>query len=309
MATSKDVINILKSWIGKKESDGSFKTILDIYNSHKPLARSYKVKTTDEWCAATVSAAFIKAKAVDAIGGTECSVQRFIDIFKKKGIWIEDGRVKPKAGDIICYNWDDSVQPNDGWADHIGLVESVSSSKIIVIEGNGPGGAVFRRTIPIGWGYIRGYARPKYTEVKPASKPKFWYQAFFNGKWGKNISSGAVGRSTFCIRAFRINATNKDGSPYVKTRVKYLNGGWSDYKLDRGIGSDGKDFSGDKNQMIEYIQMELKNCPGWEIEYRAKLKNGKVLPWVRGANNYSTDGYAGLKGYAIRRIWVRAVRV
>lgn len=160
--TADDIIKIMKSWIGLSRAKGTHKPIIDTYNAHKPLARNYKVSYTDEYCATTVSAAFIKANAVNLIGGTECSVERFInDVFKPNGIWIEDGTITPKKGYIICYNWNDSTQPNDGWADHIGVVESVSGNKITVIEGN-MNGNVGRRTINVGWGNIRGYASPKY---------------------------------------------------------------------------------------------------------------------------------------------------
>ncbi len=53
------------------------------------------------------------------------------------------------------------MQPNDAYSDHIGVVESVKNGTITVIEGN-YGGEVKRRSIPVGWGYIRGYAIPKY---------------------------------------------------------------------------------------------------------------------------------------------------
>lgn len=160
-----DVVNVMRGWIGADK-----RKIIDIYNSHKPLAQGYKVKYTDSWCDATVSACFIKLNAVDLIGGTECGVERHIQLFKAKGIWQEDGNVTPTAGAIICYNWDDSTQPNDGFADHIGIVEEVNGSQITVIEGN-YNEAVRRRTIPVGWGYIRGYAFPKYSgsEAKPTT--------------------------------------------------------------------------------------------------------------------------------------------
>ena len=54
------IINQAKLWLNKNEKDNSFKEIVDIYNSHKPLARGYKVKYTDEWCAAFISAVAIK---------------------------------------------------------------------------------------------------------------------------------------------------------------------------------------------------------------------------------------------------------
>ena len=161
MISAKDIIDIARSWIGRNEYDGSHKYIIDLYNAHTPLARGYKVKYTDQWCDTYVSAMFIKAGATDIIGGTECGVEEHVKLFKKAGIWVEDGNITPKAGDIIVFNWDDSTQPNDGYSDHIGIVESVNGNTITTIEGNYHD-SVARRIIPVGYGYIRGYARPKY---------------------------------------------------------------------------------------------------------------------------------------------------
>lgn len=164
--TAQDVLNVMRSWIGYSEANGKHKQIIDLYNSHKPLARGYAVKYSDEWCDTTVSAAAIKAGVVDLIG-TECGCEQHVKIFQSMGIWIEDGTITPKPGDIILYNWDDATQPNDGYSDHIGYVESVSGRTITLIEGN-KGEAVARREIPVGCGYIRGYARPKYSSGSTA---------------------------------------------------------------------------------------------------------------------------------------------
>lgn len=187
-ATANDILNVARKWIGYSEKNGKFKEILDVYNSHAPLARGYKIKTTDEWCAAFVSACFIKAGATD-LSGTEVSCSRFIEIFKQKGIWIEDGSQKPKVGDIILFDWDTKAQPNNGAPDHIGLVEQVNDNTIICIEGN-KGEQVDRRTISVGWGYIRGFARPKYsagstTATNPSKKTiNQIAQEVIAGKWG-----------------------------------------------------------------------------------------------------------------------------
>lgn len=93
--------------------------------------------------------------------GKECGCEEHVKIFKKMSIWQENGKVVPKAGWPIVYNWDDATQPNDGYSDHIGVVESVKDNTIVAIEGN-YGGEVKRRSIPVGWGYIRGYAIPKF---------------------------------------------------------------------------------------------------------------------------------------------------
>lgn len=196
MPSANDVLNVARGWIGHSEKNGKFKEIINTYNSHKPLARGYKVKTTDEWCATFVSACAIKAGAVDLIG-TECSCNEFIKIFKKKGIWIEDGTVRPQIGDIILYNWDTRTQPNDGSADHIGYVEQVYGNTIVAIEGN-KNEKVDRRTMNIGWGYIRGFARPKYSTASlvvhaPGKKKTIEQVAneVIRGAWG----SGALRKS------------------------------------------------------------------------------------------------------------------
>lgn len=163
--TAEDALNVIRGWLGLRSSDGSHKKIVDIYNSYSPLAQGYRLSYTDSWCDATISAIFITLGATDMIGGTECGVERHIQLFKKKGIWIEDGTITPKAGDIICYNWDDTTQPNDGFADHIGIVETCINGIITTIEGNASG-MVRRCQVNVGDGCIRGFARPAYSETK-----------------------------------------------------------------------------------------------------------------------------------------------
>ena len=109
--TAEKVLDIARGWIGFSEANGKFKEILDLYNSHKPLARGYAIKHTDSWCDCFVSACAIKAGAVDLIG-TEVGCEKHVEIFKAMGIWNEDGSVKPAVGDVIVFNWDDSTQPN-----------------------------------------------------------------------------------------------------------------------------------------------------------------------------------------------------
>jgi len=176
MSTASNVLDIARSWLGLNEADGSFKQILDVYNSYKPLARGYAIKTTDEWCDATVSAIAIKAGAVDLIG-TEVGCERHIAIFKEKGIWIEDGTITPEPGYIILFNWDGKAQPNDGSADHIGYVEQVYADRIICIEGN-KGGKVDRRSIPLRWNLIRGFAAPKYDQPKESEDEEMTQEEF-----------------------------------------------------------------------------------------------------------------------------------
>lgn len=160
MTTVNQILTKAKAYLGVTTGSATHKAIIDKYNSVKPLPVGYKVLYTDDWCDAFISALAIETGAVDIIG-RECGVQRHIDIFKQKGIWFEDGRITPKPGDIITFNWNDWSTANNGFADHIGIVESVSNGQITTIEGN-TDRAVKRRTYQVGNGFIRGYARPKY---------------------------------------------------------------------------------------------------------------------------------------------------
>lgn len=167
--SAEDVLNVARSYLGCNEDDGSFKKIIDLYNTIVPLPVGYKLQYSDEWCDGFVSAVAWQAGAYELIGA-ECGVERHVDIFKEKGIWCEDGSIVPDVGNIIVFNWDDETQPNDGDSDHIGYVETVENGQIVCIEGN-MRERVGRRYIEIGWGYIRGFAQPKYSGVSPQPQP------------------------------------------------------------------------------------------------------------------------------------------
>ena len=181
-----EMVKVMQSWIGKKEADKTHQEIIDLYNNHRPLARGYKVKYTDAWCATTVSAAAIKLGYTDIIP-TECGCGQMIQLFHKIGAWVENDAHVPSPGDIIFYDWNDSGKgDNTGWPEHVGVVEKVVDNKITVIEGN-YNDSVKRRNISVNSKNIRGFAVPKYdaepvkeesvkTEsakpvVKPATKP------------------------------------------------------------------------------------------------------------------------------------------
>ncbi len=163
MNKSVAVIIEAKKWIGARGGSSMHKNMVDGYNAIKPFPRGYKVKYEDDWCNIFVTHIFDKYKA-SHLTGRECGVERHIEIFKSKGIWIEDGTITPKKADLITYNWNQTTQPNTGWADHIGIVENVKGNQITVIEGNVEN-VVQRRIISVGHGYIRGYARPKYEKI------------------------------------------------------------------------------------------------------------------------------------------------
>ena len=156
-----EFIKCAASFLGCKESNGSHKKIIDTYNAHRPLARGYSVKYTDEWCATFVSCVAIMTKNFDVIP-LECSCEKMISLFKKIGCFLEDESKTPEPGWIIFYDWQDNGKGDcKGHSDHVGIVEKVDGKNITVIEGNFQE-AVQRRNLKVNGRYIRGYGVPKF---------------------------------------------------------------------------------------------------------------------------------------------------
>lgn len=159
-----DVVNLVNSWEGRNEADGTHKYIVDIYNSHLPHPRNTKMQYNWAWCACTWSALAVKLGYTD-IMPIEISCYYIIEEAKKMGCWQENDTHIPGLGDGVLYDWDDSgVGDNTGNPDHIGTVIYVNkeSGYMVVMEGN-YSNAVKKRTIMINGRFIRGFICPKYT--------------------------------------------------------------------------------------------------------------------------------------------------
>ena len=154
------VLAAAAAMVGVRGGSAEHQRLVNDYNSVRPLPVGYAVKNSDDWCDIFTTVIFQREGLSDLIG-RECGVERHIHIFKRLGIWNEDGNSTPKAGDIITFNWDKDTQQNDGWADHIGIVEKVENGIIHTIEGNS-NDEVKRNTYRIGHGNIRGFASPRY---------------------------------------------------------------------------------------------------------------------------------------------------
>ena len=237
--TAETIINIFRGWLGYNEATGAHRLIIDLYNAYCAIhgyPRGYKVQYTDPWCDPCLSAAYIKAGAVDLIGGVECGVEEHVQIFKRKGIWIEDGTITPKPGDIIVYNWNTSTQPNDGYSDHIGIVESCTGGRIVTIEGNYQD-SVSRRYLNVGDGYIRGYARPIYAQKAAQSGVSTTDDKTY--QFGvKTVRKGSQGASAALLQRLLIgwgyDPQGVDGSAGDKT-IKAL----KDFQTDDDLAVDG----------------------------------------------------------------------
>ena len=154
-----------EAWVGLKESDGSFKAIIDIYNSKEPFPRGTKMLYSWPWCAATWSA-IAKKLGYTAVMPVEISCYYIIEEAKKMGCWQEADNYVPNIGDGVLYDWEDSGSgDNHGAPDHIGTVTYVNRSAgyFVVTEGN-YSNSVKKRTIDINGRFIRGFITPHYTD-------------------------------------------------------------------------------------------------------------------------------------------------
>lgn len=130
------VVDVMRGWLGWSEANGKFRSIIDLYNTQRPLPRGYAVQYDDEWCATCVTAAGIQAGLHDIILG-ECGCGKMIELYRAAGRWEENDAYRPEPGDIIMYDWQDTGKgDNTGGADHVGIVEKVVGNTITIIEGN-----------------------------------------------------------------------------------------------------------------------------------------------------------------------------
>ena len=157
------MVQTAETWLGRNEADGSHQEIIDLYNSHSPLAQGYEVQYSDNWCATFVSAIAIECNFTHIIP-TECGCERQIGLFMELDRWIEDDSYVPLPGDIIYYcGKDTGLGDCSGWSDHVGIVVGTNSTYIKVIEGNSADQVQYV-IIPINGQTIRGYAVPNYPQ-------------------------------------------------------------------------------------------------------------------------------------------------
>lgn len=216
------VVDLALSWEGKNESDGSYKEIIDIYNSYKgAFPRGTKMQYNWPWCACTWSALAIKL-GYTSISPIEISCGFLINAAKKKNCWIESDNYIPKPGDAILYDWEDNGKgDNTSWPDHVGTVIEVyeDAGYFVVLEGN-YNNAVKKRTLSINGKYIRGFITPKYdgnTVTSPTQASGKSIQVIahevITGKWG----SGAARKTALEKAGYNYESVQKAVNKILNT--------------------------------------------------------------------------------------------
>lgn len=125
----------------------------------EPYWSWYGFNSRVEWCACFVSWCFNECDYLDTgtapkfagcVGGVEW--------FRSHGQWA-DNSVNPSPGMIVFFDWNDpngASGPQDGEADHVGIVEKCENGIVYTIEGNS-GDACRQNQYPVGYYEILGY--------------------------------------------------------------------------------------------------------------------------------------------------------
>lgn len=130
--------------------------LVNDYNSVKPLPVGYAVKTTDD-CDIFVTTVF-QREGLSGLIGRECGVERHIQIFKRLGIWNEDGTTTKSRGHHH-FNWIKIASKIMVLRITSELLRATQMGIIHTIEGNS-NNQVRRNTYRIGHGNIRGFLQP-----------------------------------------------------------------------------------------------------------------------------------------------------
>ena len=125
----------------------------------EPYWSWYGFDSRVEWCACFVSWCFNECGYLDTgtapkfagcVGGVEW--------FRSREQWA-DNTIEPAPGMIVFFDWNDpngASGPQDGEADHVGIVEKCESGIVYTIEGNS-GDACRQNQYPVGYYEILGY--------------------------------------------------------------------------------------------------------------------------------------------------------
>lgn len=124
----------------------------------EPYWSWYGFESRVSWCACFVSwcadqCGYIDAGIIPKFSGCVTGV----NWFRGQNRWLE-GSVEPNPGMIIFFDWDNKggSGPQDGLADHVGIVQSVENGIVYTIEGNS-GDSCRQNQYPVGHYEILGY--------------------------------------------------------------------------------------------------------------------------------------------------------
>lgn len=197
--SSNKLISTAVKYVGVTEPNGD-DDIIKSYNNLAKASFGYSVA----WCQMFV-VMMQKYAGLSPYVTASCTTAR--NYYKLKGVWA----TAPKPGCLIYFDWDKS-----GDCDHVGIVVSVNSNVVGVIEGNASNStgndAVCYKEYNLSYNKIAGYANisgviaetatstdaPKETVASSNAKAKIMtFQRYLNNKLGISLSiDGVYGKNT-----------------------------------------------------------------------------------------------------------------
>ena len=124
----------------------------------EPYWSWYGFESRVSWCACFVSWCADQCGNIDAgIIPKFSGCVTGVNWFRGQNRWL-DGSVEPNPGMIIFFDWDNKggSGPQDGLADHVGIVQRVENGIVYTIEGNS-GDSCRQNQYPVGHYEILGY--------------------------------------------------------------------------------------------------------------------------------------------------------
>lgn len=262
-----DLIAVAKTQIGYTELDT--KTGYPIHPDANPGYTKYGASfgnPTGEWCAYFVSwcatNAGIPTSVVPRLGNCATTVEWY-----KKHSEFRDGKsgYKPKAGDIIFFNWSGGAT-----AKHIGIVTGVSGDNVYTIEGNtgsDRGHMCVGRTRSRSAGYIVGYGIPAYNDAKTyAGSHSFTGTGTGSGSYSDSVKYTTSKLAVITTSATEITANN------AMLHGSVSNGG----RL--FVTTAGFFFGTDKLQLAKYPVLSSLSKTQFDIEMDVASKVGELTP-------------------------------
>ena len=289
------VVGVMQKWVGIKEGTKAHKKIVDTFNEYKDKPTTYVMQYDDPWCATTVSAAEIEAGLAD-IFPLECSCGRMIEEAIKMKCWQEDDAYIPSIGDCVLYDWDDKTNyattENNGWPEHVGMVEKIVGNVITIIEGN-KSDSVSRRNLKVNGRYIRGYIAPNYAskadaKIEDAVTKELKVGDIVNFTGNKQYRSSYTGAKESAAKSCkaRITAMSKGKAhPYHLIAVSGSGVyGWVDAKDIDGSNDveikvgDTVTYKGNVHYTSSYNGATSKKCKGGTAKVTA-IQKGRPHPY------------------------------
>ena len=271
------VVSIAQGFYGCRESDGSHRRIIDIYNRNKPLPRGYPMTYTDAWCACFVSVVSIQSGFTD-IMPKECGCGKMIELYKRLGRWQENDAYRPAPGDVIFYDWSDTGNgDNTSAPDHVGILVSVSGNTMKVIEGN-MSNAVGYRNIAINGRYIRGFGLPDYASKASTTKPDSGTENAQN----PGVAVGDIVDFGGAVHYVSANDTNAHACKPGKAKVTQISaGGKHPYHLIHEPGGGSTVYG-----WVDAVDIQQAAAPAPQIT------EGSTVRVKEGAKTYTGGGLA-----------------